>query len=112
MPQLLFKQKFFDAIRKGLKTTTLRRWKSCSLYPGVRATTPRLGVLKILDCRRVELESLKEPDARADGFESLAALYETLERIYPDHRSDGRHWYKVTFKWESGLARKKRKRSE
>jgi hypothetical protein len=110
MPQLLFKRKFFDAIRGGRKTTTLRRWKSTALHRGVRATTRGLGVLKILDCSRVELEDLKQSDARADGFESLQALHEVLRWIYPDHQNDGRQWYKVKFKLESekGPAAKKR----
>lgn len=101
MPQLLFKREFFDAIREGRKTTTLRRWKSCSIFPGGRATTPGLGVLKILDCRRVELDGLCESDARADGFESLSALHAVLRRLYPNLKKDGRHWYKITFALET-----------
>ena len=108
MPQLLFKRKFFEAIRRGRKTTTLRRWKSCALEPGGRATTPGLGVLRILDCRRVELESLKEADAKADGFESLSDLNETLKRLYPNLKRDGKQWYKVSFKLVSEIAAKER----
>jgi len=97
MPQLLFKREFFDAIRRGRKTTTLRRWKRCPIWPGGHATTPGLGVLKILDCRRVQLQSLREADARADGFACLADLRQTLKRFYPNQAHDGKHWYKVTF---------------
>ncbi|MGA3066556.1 MAG: ASCH domain-containing protein [Tepidisphaeraceae bacterium] len=111
MPQLLFKRQFFDAIRSGVKTTTLRRWKSCALYPGCRATTPGLGVLKIVDCRRVELEGLREADARADGFGSLAELREVLRRLYPDQKGDGKHWYKITFALASEAAGKKRRKA-
>jgi hypothetical protein len=100
MPQLLFKKEFFEAIRSGRKTTTLRRWKSCAIWPGCRATTPGLGVLKIVDCARVEMD-LGEADARADGFESLEELREVLKRLYPNQKKDGKHWYKVTFKFES-----------
>jgi hypothetical protein len=105
MPQLLFKRQFFDAIREGRKTTTLRRWKSCAISAGDRATTPGLGELKIVDCRRVELEALRETDAKADGFASLSDLHDVLRRLYPNQKGDGKHWYKITFAVVSGSAK-------
>lgn len=97
MPQLLFKRKYFEAIRRGRKTTTLRRWKSCKVHAGGSATTPGLGVLKILDCQRVKLRNLKDDDAKADGFESLSDLRQTLKRLYPNLKKDGKQWYKISF---------------
>jgi hypothetical protein len=105
MALLFFKRQFFDAIREGRKTTTLRRWKSCAMSAGDRATTPGLGILKIVDCRRVEWEALRERDAKADGFESLGELEKVLRRLYPNLKGDGKHWYKITFAMESAAAK-------
>jgi hypothetical protein len=100
MPLLLFKREFYDAIRRGDKTTTLRRWKSPIVAAGNRVNSPRVGWLRILACDRVKLADLKSADAKADGFESLAALHETLDRIYPDQKGDGKSWYRVEFELE------------
>jgi hypothetical protein len=98
MPQILFKREFFDAIRSGRKTTTLRRWKRCTLSAGVRATSPGLGTLRIIACDRVELETLREADARADGFATLEEMRRVIKRIYPKLNGDGRTWYRIEFK--------------
>jgi hypothetical protein len=100
MPQLLFKREFFDAIRRGRKTTTLRRWKSCWLEAGARAFSPGLGWLRIVSCEGAKLEKLTAADARADGFASLAKLHATLARLYPDQKRDGKQWYRVVFELE------------
>jgi hypothetical protein len=97
MPQILFKREFFEAIRSGRKTTTIRRWKRCSLYAGALASAPGLGRLRIVACDRVELENLKEADAQADGFGSLEELHRVIRRIYPKPNGDGRHWYRIEF---------------
>jgi hypothetical protein len=97
MPQILFKKQFLDAIRRGDKTTTLRRWKSCHLQAGCRARVPGLGWLNIISCDKIDLKDLTEADALADGFESLKALRKTLAQIYPNCATDGRHWYRVVF---------------
>lgn len=97
MPQLLFKRQFVDSIRRGTKTTTLRRWKYARLHPGYRAFAPGVGWLKILSCQRVEQNDLTATDAKADGFGSLKSLLNTLREIYPDQDNDGRYWYRVAF---------------
>jgi len=97
MPRLLFKREFFKAIREGRKTTTLRRWMTCSLVPGERLVSPGLGWLRIIRCERIELGQLQEADARADGFASLTELRDTLGRLYPNHGRDGKQWYRITF---------------
>jgi hypothetical protein len=101
MPQLLFKKEFFDAIRRGRKTTTLRRWKSCWMQPGSRVHSPRLGWLRIVSVDPAKLEKLTKSDARADGFASLAQLRQALQRFYPDQKHDGKQWYRVVFQLES-----------
>jgi len=97
MPQILFKRRFLDAIRRGDKTTTLRRWKSCRVQAGVRARAPGLGWLNILSCEKIDLKDLTEEDALADGFASLKELRKTLAQIYPNCATDGRHWFRVVF---------------
>jgi hypothetical protein len=97
MPQILFKRQFIDAIRRGEKTTTLRRWKSCRLSAGSRAFAPGVGWLKILSCQEVNLKDLTGDDAQADGFASLSELLIALGQIYPNHKTDGRRWYRVVF---------------
>jgi hypothetical protein len=103
MPQLLFKRRFVPAILRGEKTSTLRRWKSARVHPGSRARAPGVGWLKIVSCQRVNLKDLTAADAKADGFGSLEDLFETVRKIYPNHASDGRHWYRVGFKLQKQL---------
>jgi hypothetical protein len=98
MPQIWFKKQFFDAIRDGRKTTTVRRWKSCAISAGDRVFSPGLGWLRVSACDRVELGDLKEADARADGFESLKELHKVLRRLYPKQSGDGRKWYRIRFR--------------
>ncbi|MGD0462783.1 MAG: ASCH domain-containing protein [Tepidisphaeraceae bacterium] len=100
MPQLLFKRQFIDSIRRGTKTSTLRRWKYARLHPGTRASVPGVGWLRILSCRRVEQKDLTSADATADGFKSLKELLDTLRELYPRQDDDGRHWYRVAFERE------------
>jgi hypothetical protein len=97
MPQILFKRRFIDAIRRGDKTTTLRRWKSCSLRAGSRARAPGFGWLDILSCEKIDLKDLTEADAQADGFGSLKELLKTLAQIYPNCATDGKNWFRVVF---------------
>jgi hypothetical protein len=104
MPQILFKRRFIDAIRRGDKTTTLRRWKTCRLRAGSRAKVRGLGWLNILSCEKIDLEDLTEADAQADGFASLEELLKTLAQIYPNCAADGRQWFRVVFSLEGPKA--------
>jgi hypothetical protein len=98
MGQLLFKKCFFDAIRSGQKRTTIRRWSSARLKAGQRAFAPGLGYLTIEAVDVVRLEQLSDADALADGFDSLAQMKRMLRRLYPAAASDGRQWFKVSFR--------------
>lgn len=100
MPQLLFKKQFAPAILSGDKTTTLRRWKSPRVRPGTKAIALGIGWLNILACDPINLKDLTEDDALADGFESLEDLLKTLARLYPNHKSDGRRWFRIAFTHE------------
>lgn len=94
---LLFKKIYFDAIRDGSKTTTLRFWRHRRVKPGSVHTVPHLGKIKIDTVEIVELDDLSENDARRDGFESLQALREAIAEMYPADQRQGRNLYKVQF---------------
>jgi hypothetical protein len=97
MAQILFKKRFAQAILRGEKTTTLRRWKSPRVRAGTRAMAPGIGWLNILACDPINLKDLTEGDALADGFPSLDDLFKTLAQLYPDHKTDGRRWFRIAF---------------
>jgi len=97
MGQLLFKKCFWDAIRDGTKRTTLRRWAAPRVKPGGRAYSPGVGWLAIERVDVVRLDQLTESDAKADGFETLAAMRAMLREIYPNVRRDGRQWFRIAF---------------
>jgi hypothetical protein len=100
MGQLLFKKIFWDAIRDGSKTTTLRRWTSARLRAGQRAFSPGIGWLKIEAVDPIDLARLREDDAKADGFENLAEMKRMLRQLYPNQARDGRQWFRVAFSRE------------
>ena len=99
MGQLFFKKPLQTAIREGRKRTTIRRWPAAR--PGVRAGqrvfSPGLGWLTIEAVEPVELETLGDGDARADGFDTAAALRQVLLSLYPLHAADGKCWFRVRF---------------
>jgi hypothetical protein len=99
MGQLFFKKPLQLAIREGRKRTTIRRWHAGR--PGVRAGqrvfSPGLGWLAVDAVEPVDLERLGEDDARADGFDTAAAMTQVLLALYPDHAADGRQWFRVRF---------------
>lgn len=95
--QLFFKKPLQEAIRAGRKRTTIRRWKAAGLSAGDRSYSPGLGWLRIDAVEAIDLDRLGDPDARADGFDTLALLRQTLLALYPDHASDGKHWFRVAF---------------
>ncbi len=97
---LLFKRQFFSAIQSGKKTTTLRRWSRPFFRAGQCVRSPHVGWLRIQACEVVELNQLKESDAQADGFESLADLFKSLKTIYPQQDGDGKRWYRLAFRAE------------
>ena len=97
MGQPFFKKPLQEAIRQGLKRTTIRRWDRPRLRAGQEAFAPGVGWLAIERVEPVELDALADADARADGFESLGDLRLLLLALYPDHASDGKQWFRVCF---------------
>lgn len=64
---------------------------------GERAYAPGLGWLAIDTVEQVDLRELGDDDARADGFDTVAALRKVLYALYPDHCADGKNWFRVEF---------------
>jgi hypothetical protein len=100
MGQLFFKKPLQLALRAGRKRTTIRRWPSerPALRAGQRVFSPGLGWLLIDAVEAVDLAALADDDARADGFETVARLRQVLASVYPHHRADGKHWFRVCFR--------------
>jgi hypothetical protein len=94
---LLLKKQFFPAVRSGAKTTTLRYWRRRQARPGSVHRVPGLGRVRIESVEPLGARTLTEDDARADGFDSLEALRETLDHLYPRRRREGRTLYRVRF---------------
>ena len=98
MARILFKKQFKQAILDGRKTTTVRRWKKCTLKPGDRVFSPGVGWLDLEVVENVDLKDLTDADALADGFSTLVELHQIIRKIYPDHASDGKSWFRLRFK--------------
>jgi hypothetical protein len=92
MSLLLLQKRFLEAIRTGEKKTKPR------VQPGGRAFSPGLGWVSIEKIDEVKLQDLDESDARADGFDSVAAMRRELRRIYPQIKADGKCWFRVRFR--------------
>jgi hypothetical protein len=97
MGQLFFKKPLQDAIREGRKRTTIRRWDRPRLHAGQQAFAPGVGWLAIERVEPVDLATLADADAVADGFASLRELRQVLLELYPDHARDGKDWFRVCF---------------
>jgi len=98
MPQLFFKRIFQQAIREGRKQTTIRRWDRPLLAAGEQAYSPGLGWLAIDSVEVVELESLNDDHARADGFATKVLLVQALRAFYPDFQRDQKQWFLIRFR--------------
>lgn len=96
---LLMKKRFFEAIRAGHKTMTVRLWRHARLGAGQVHTVPGLGKVRIVSVQEVALGDLSEEHARCDGFDNLAQLKLTLQEMYPDlmAQTSDRRLYAVRF---------------
>ena len=94
---LMIKKAYFDAIRGGAKTTTLRFWRSRRVRPGSVHRIRGLGAIRVDEIDPIEPEQLTDRDARADGFAGLADLVSALAEMYPPDQRDGRTLYRVRF---------------
>jgi len=94
---LLIKKIFFDAIRKGQKTTTLRFWRREMVKPNSVHNVRGLGRVKVETIEKVQMSDLSDEDAHKDGLDDLKALRKALDDIYPGDKREGRSLYRLTF---------------
>ena len=104
---LLLKRHLVELVRRGKKRQTIRLWSKPLLRVGQISYTPGLGKMKITAIDQLPtLSALTEADARADGFDSLAALKTEIKKIYgPDvsrilkTAHAPRRIYRIKFDW-------------
>lgn len=102
---LLFKKVFWDAVRRGEKRTTLRRWRHPRVRAGSRAFAPGVGWLWIESVDIVRLCDLTPQDARDDGFASRSKLRTAMRAMYRNQGAAARQrgemrWYRIRFRVE------------
>jgi hypothetical protein len=96
---LLMKKRYFEAIRAGTKTTTLRFWRRPRVKAGSLHRVPGLGRIRVTSAAAVTFEDLGQDDALADGFPSLQALRRALNGLYPARERRDRSLYLVGFEF-------------
>jgi hypothetical protein len=94
---LLFKKKFLDDIRSGVKTQTIRLWKHRHMRSGQRSYIPGVGPILITTVERVEIDTLTDADAIPDGFPTARALQAELRTIYGQQLDNGHQAYRIIF---------------
>ena len=99
---LLMKKQFFDAIRSGRKTTTLRYWRRRMVSPGSVHRIRGLGRVHVDAVALVDPADLSDADAHADGFDGLDQLTEALEALYSPADRQNRNLYRVSFAFLPG----------
>lgn len=75
---MLFRRQTLEGIARGDITLAFRRWKRPTVKAGGRVRTA-VGVVGIGSVEQVYENTLRQDDAIASGFPSLAALKEMLE---------------------------------
>ena len=96
---LFVRKEYFEAIRSGAKTTTLRFWRWPTVRPGSVHTVRGLGRVRIHSVEPLQPEDLTDDHARRDGFEDLAELHAALERHYPADKRNSRKLFLVRFEF-------------
>lgn len=76
---MLFKQATLEAVAEGRVTLAFRRWRRPTVRAGSTLLTA-VGVLSIDSVDPIELEEIKEKDARAAGHADLHALRSMLTK--------------------------------
>jgi hypothetical protein len=95
---LLFKKKFIDLIRSGVKTQTIRLWKHRQMKQGQRSYIPGIGYITISGVQEVALNELKDSDAVPDGFATADALRKELHSLYAERIQQGFRAFRIGFR--------------
>jgi hypothetical protein len=99
------KKEYFDAIRGGRKTTSLRFWSRTMVRAGSVHRLCGAEKLRVLNVEQIAMGELGEQDAIADGFDGLRSLLAAVRRLYPPGTRGGRKLYRVRFKYIGAPAR-------
>ncbi len=94
---LLFKKKFLDDIRSGVKTQTIRLWKHRMMRSGQRSYIPGVGPVRVTAVEQVDIAALTNADAIPDGFSTAAALQAELHLLYGEKIAAGYRAFRVVF---------------
>jgi len=97
---LFMKKKYFEAIRAGRKTMTIRYWRRRLVRPGQVCRVRGLGRLRIESIEPVKLAGLTDEHAAAEGFDSVAQLRRELLGLYPalaEEAPAGRQLFAIRF---------------
>jgi len=92
---LIVSTDYLDLIRLGLKTASIRTWRTCRLRPGDPLTfnnyrTSSRGVCTSVTRKRVG--DLDVRDAQRDGFDTVWELRCALRKHYPTLTASTRVW--------------------
>ena len=93
----MFKKKFLPAIRSGEKTQTIRLWSVRRMKALQRSYIPGAGYIRVVSVEPVDLPSLRDEDARPDGFATADDLRRELATLYADQLAAGHRAYRVRF---------------
>lgn len=96
---LFLRKQYFEPIRAGVKTTTLRYWRYAMVRPGSVHVVRGLGRIRVESVEEISASSLTAADAVADGFPDLPALQTALASHYPPGSLDGKRLYRVRFQY-------------
>lgn len=100
-----FKQKYYDSIRNGVKTQTMRMaHKRIDVNPGEKiiAIFPDGSelLLRITNVGYKAFKSINDEDAKREGFETKEELQKELLEIYKDYRiEDYNRFYYYQFEY-------------
>ncbi|MGL6227188.1 MAG: ASCH domain-containing protein [Thermoguttaceae bacterium] len=94
---LFFRKKFFELIRSGKKTQTIRLWSSPRLKSGQRSYIPGLGYIQVLSVAEVQFDELTDADARPDGFETVQELRAEIRELYAKKETGDLRTFRVIF---------------
>lgn len=89
---IFIKGHYLELIRQGLKTTTIRPWKTCRLRPGVTLSFNGRVRARLRSVEQVPLSAIDDHAARADGFASRRAFLKAIRSHYPTLANDALVW--------------------
>jgi hypothetical protein len=97
-----FPRQFQAPIRTGKVTVAFRDWAYPRVQVGQVYDALNVGNLFIEDCKRVNLKDIREADALAAGWRSLADFRQNYEQIHPGCNFEHERAYRIRFRYMDG----------